>query len=407
MDFYPKPTTTFPNYLFNIFESFSVQKSIDDFTILKQFTNLKTIHALQIPNDYIFDNLPKLEKLYIKDSQLNKNCLSKLTQLKKLSLRYCKFNEDLSLPNHLNNLKLDNYAENDYLIFCNMNQLKHLENLTVTVCKKDYLKELTNLKKLKIHIEKSVDSSFLRNLTNLEYLNITSERILDQDFKNLTKLKYLKIKGFFSGQLIDYLPSLEELHCNFNKIENDAYLKNVERLSLVGRYEPIDLKQFTNLVSLNISSSVDFNGECFLHLINLESLNMASCDTYKIKDEHFINLKKLKSLNISYCNGITGKCFKYLTQLKTLYAEKSEVKEEYLKYLQNIEKLYLTHCNQIVKGEFLLNMNRLNELEVGNEILIFRVEIEKIKKRIEKGELLKEIIKEKVEIEEEIKMSEE
>ncbi|KAL9645768.1 hypothetical protein ABK040_003500 [Willaertia magna] len=328
MNFRPKPTTTFPNYLFDKFQSLSLYK-MDDFKKLKKFTNLKTLRTWKIPNDYIFDNLLKLEEIYIYDRELNNNSLSKLTHLKKLSLQDSKFK--------------------------------------ISVSGYDYL-----------FLRPGVGSNFLPNLTNLEYLDIISEWINGEDFKNLTKLKHLKI-----------------LHCNIDDvIENEAYLKNVKRLSLQ-YYEITDLKQFTNLVKLDISFTRDndhFNSECFLHLINLEKLNMKRSDTKKIKDEHFINLKKLEHLNISYCKGITGECFKYLTHLKTLFAEKSEVKEEYLEHLQNIKKLYLTHCNQILKGEFLLNMNRLNELEVGHLILINRVEIEKIKKRIEKGELLKEII---------------
>ncbi|KAL9645755.1 hypothetical protein ABK040_003487 [Willaertia magna] len=373
MNFHPKPTPTFPNYLFDKFQSLSVWFNMDDFAILKKFTNLKTIHTWKIPNNYIFDNLLKLEEIYIYDSELNNKSLSKLTQLRKLSLQDSKFNADLI---------------DDEIISLNINQLKHLQILTVaTVRDSDYLKELINLKKLIISPFKKtfLDSSNLKNLTNLEYLDFNG-RINDEDFKNLTKLKYLKIQGSFSGKLIDYLPSLEELYCNFKKIKNNnSYLKNVKRLSLQC-CELTDLKQFTNLVKLDISFTCDsdhFNGECFLHLINLEKLNMKRSDTKKIKDEHFINLKKLEHLNISYCKGITGECFKYLTQLKILFAEKSEVKEEYLEHLQNI-------FNSL-----------LNELEVGEDILIFRVEIEKTKKRIEKGELLKEIIKEKKEIEEE------
>ncbi|KAL9645751.1 hypothetical protein ABK040_003483 [Willaertia magna] len=445
MDFNVTPSKSLPHYLFDKLESVAENSLAykKELEMLTKFTNLKILHFSDLSEDYTFKYLPKLEELNIVGGQLKKDSFLNLKHIKKLLLHSCDINNsdlDNCLQNFTNLTELKiincenhekftgkclqklNQLKNLNIMFSliedeNLKNLTNLTKLNISNCDNikgtcfkylknleflkahgtnvKHLNELTKLKKLKISpisFDGETNTSFLKNMTNLEYLEIVVEECDDEDFKNLTKLKYLNLEGSgLSGKFINYLTSLEELQCCVSGIEDDSCLKNVKRLILENTPELTDsyLKQFKNLVKFKLNDIDNINGDCFLDLINLEKLDIAG--TTKIKDEHLINLKKLKSLCISDSTTVTGECFKHFTQLKKLNAATSKVKEEYLECLTRLEKLELTLCPQIENGKFLLNMNGLKDLFIGEDISLLGREIEKLKKRIENGELLKNI----------------
>ncbi|KAL9645104.1 hypothetical protein ABK040_004595 [Willaertia magna] len=90
--------------------------------------------------------------------------------------------------------------------------------------------------------------------------------------------------------------------------------------------------------------------------------------------------------------NITGECLLYLNHLKTLDIERTNVKEEYLMNLLKLNYLNIKDCPNIIKGKFLLNMKKINQIGVSNYLFESDNSINALKQKIENGKTLKEII---------------
>ncbi|KAL9641904.1 hypothetical protein ABK040_000281 [Willaertia magna] len=159
--------------------------------------------------------------------------------------------------------KLDN-LEVLTLFNCNLpnntlQYLNHLKKLYLISINKDIsdnkinLENCINLTELVIFDSTILESS-LQNLINLEKLTLVDNtkevlQYYNVDFSNLSKLKYLNIRGIsIDKNNFNKLPNLEELYLFNNK---------------------------------------DITGECLLKLINLKKLIINDTN---IKDEYLINL---------------------------------------------------------------------------------------------------------------------
>ncbi|KAL9651886.1 hypothetical protein ABK040_000232 [Willaertia magna] len=100
-----------------------------------------------------------------------------------------------------------------------------------------------------------------------------------------------------------------------------------------------------NLTTLTINNCLSINGECFLTLKNLQDLDICYC--HNIKFKYLSNLKKLINLNV----------------------RESGIKDKDLTELNNMKYLNVKYCSELVSGKFLLDMNKLTQLECFEEPL--------------------------------------
>lgn len=128
-----------------------------------------------------------------------------------------------------------------------------------------------------------------------------------------------------------------------------------------------ELKEITNLTSLNISHCceiTDVGLENLSNLIHLDSLNLSNCE--KVTDiglKNLSNLIQLDSLNISKCEKITDIGLNYVS-----------------KYLTNLKSLNIERCNKISDNSMgnLNNLSSLTKLDIGNCDLIGNLGIMRI-----------------------------
>ncbi|KAL9644606.1 hypothetical protein ABK040_015345 [Willaertia magna] len=355
-----------PSYLFQL-KYLNTSQENENNNLLHKFNNLKYLKIQNVPENFIFPNLPFLEELIIRKSTLHQNTLINLQQqLKIIDIHCCKLNDNcLSYLNNLQELNLicDKISGECLQNFKNLIKLNAHFSIDYNDDFTKYVKNLTNLKHLTIRYSEPINNSnFLKKLTNLEYLSVILEDIYEEDFKNLTKIKILNISG--------------------NILSENCFTNLV------------------NLIELNVNNSTNFTGKCLLNLTNLERLKVMDTN---VKDEYFKNLKKLKQVNLSYCNEITvlcvrkcenltGKCFEYLVNLKSLYIfRNNSIKEENLEKLVNLNDLSFFKCPQLLKkGNYLLNMNKLKTIDFKKEIGSRKI-INEVKEKIRNGESLEQI----------------
>ncbi|KAL9641726.1 hypothetical protein ABK040_007403 [Willaertia magna] len=356
-----------PNYLFERLEKL-ILKSDSDLTILFKFKNLKSLTVKNLQNTQLSLLPNTLQKLKLKQTNLNTNNLSHLSQqLKSLQFfDYCDVKDEY-LKDFINLQKLTiSYIFSvtcDCLIYLNNLQELNAESILI---KDEHLQNLMNLKKLNIelHVYNNVNlkdeylinckmlqvlnvngcdnlfGSFLQNLQNLNSLYMSNTNIEERylnNLNNLTKLNIFNCKQI-SGKCLLKLINLKILSCNNIK---DEYLVNL-----------------INLQHLFIVGCQVITGKCLLTLQNLVKLD---ADHTNIKDDYFVNLKKLKTLNISHCKLFEGYGLKNLTNLEELIADHTNVKDEHLMNLKNLRELRIINCKNII-GECFMNMLKLKRL---------------------------------------------
>ncbi|KAL9648807.1 hypothetical protein ABK040_003740 [Willaertia magna] len=376
---------------------------------LNQLKKLSIFDNYSITDDSL-NELINLEEFYINGCSFTGICLQNFTNLKILDITDSNIKDDFLL--NLNNLKeLKLYNCRNILGNCLQNLIK-LEHLSIQTCSNitninQYLNNLTNLKYLKIYFcssDEFLTSNSLQNLTNLEYLEIRGKEFYDKDFCNLTKLKTLKInkidcfelEEMLTGAFLPYLTNLEILDCNF--IVEEKYCKNLKHLktlSLWGLDNIIseDLSYLKNIKTISLFSSLsnhqeDITGECLINMINLTRLQVIGT---KIKDEHLINLTKLKYLDVSDCKNIIGDCLFNLCQLEELKISGTNIKDEHLENLINLKELHAFECVNLNSGKFLLNMNELNTFFFEKDMFIDG-QIEELRKLVRNEITLREYL---------------
>ncbi|KAL9648968.1 hypothetical protein ABK040_008348 [Willaertia magna] len=374
-----------PNFIFKL-ETISTFKN--NLELLNNFINLKNLYIIFLSKNCTLNlnkleylnvnygifhkntlNLKKLKVLKISHIQNAESCLNELNSLQKLKisstpqfkgdcLKNFKDLKELNLTN-LPNLEEDNFNELKQLTTLKLyhcpnitgnflQNLKDLQNLKIIDCNKfentlQNIGPLINLKKLTIKTY-NTNSNFIKNLINLEYLKIQAKDLQDTDFYNLNNLQYLSIEGIGSvGDCFKYLNNLQTLKCDLELIKNLNDIKHIKKLYILSMPKNIidkDLLQFTNIIQL-------------------------------------------------YCHSdILGDCFSYLNKLqKLIIINNTNITDNHLEHLVNIEMLKIDNCPNIVNGKFLLTMKNLKKFKVGFK----SIKIEKAKEQIVKGFTLKNI----------------
>ncbi|KAL9652025.1 hypothetical protein ABK040_000366 [Willaertia magna] len=317
-------------------------------------------------------NLTNLEDLNICDIDINDSQLSHLNKLKTLSISSYKITGECfsSLPNLE---KLTVFSSLYKIKDENFVHLKKLKHMVSGNCKEYleaprtpimdvHLMNFNNLKELIVDSCKNLTGECFYYLTNLEYLSINETNIKDDYFENLTQLKKLSMNNCMNitGKSFNNLTKLEELYAT-GSLLNDNNLQNctnLQKLNLSNCYNVFGngLTKMTKLEKLIINECQNFNGENLKYLSN--SLDYLEADQVKLKDEHFMNLSKLRVLKIAYNNNITGEGLVNLTNLKNLGIYKCVNVSG--KYLTNLSKLeFLSFRETKVRNEDLVNLKRL------------------------------------------------
>ncbi len=205
---------------------------------------LKKLEGLRVySDDYsgleYADNLKELTFLFNEDIEITDiSSVSKLTQLKKLSIQYCKKLEDLSAISSLSNL------QELYIEHC-----PEIEDLSA-------ISNLPNLRKLYISsCDKIEDLSAISNLSNLQELDISS----------CYKIKDLSaISGLFN------LKSLNIRNLDITDISPISKLENLEELSLSSCDKVNGIKPLYDLIEKNGLS------------VNADDINLSDDDKVEI-----------------------------------------------------------------------------------------------------------------------------
>lgn len=259
-----------------------------------------------------------------------------------------------------------------------LGDLTALESLTIVdteIARADFLKELQNLKVLRLSgnfwLE---DMSALGEVPNLEYLELSINPSYGMQYeytsvKNLKNLEKLVLKNIYELDFLYELDQLKDLKIDFTYCDNFmapiAQMNNLERLSLISCYSKSPdnyacLKELPNLKYLRMEG-MDFTEpvEELFSLENVEELHIVSCNM-EVSPSNVLVSDKLKVLDLSATN------FRMMpVHGEYIYMgyEDTETFQKVLdKYLQvaSLEELYLDWCN----FEDLSGVENLSNLEV-------------------------------------------
>ncbi|KAL9656784.1 hypothetical protein ABK040_004321 [Willaertia magna] len=343
---------------------------------LQYFKNLRFLHIRNCSNmdDELLLNCKQLTNINV--SFCNKifgNCFKELNELKHLNINYC-YNVKEDFLNNLNNLESLNIIECKNIFGHCLQNLQQLQTLNIKVHSVTQLNILIHLKNLKnLHIvfikDKNTETTiFLLNLINLEKLYLKSFKdfiFRDEDFYNLKNLKFLKIVtkknnlSKFTGKYTQYCTKLEKISCNVSfEVKYLDYLTNIKFLNLQNIKENIyfnkAFSQFKKLEKLKLSSKFEI-------IINNDPTDLQLFTNLK-----HLTLQKLINLNVS----------------------ELDIEDKDLMELNNIQYLNVTYCPKLVSGTFLLNMNKLIHLVCLEDEDLNKIEIDKVKNEIKKGNTL-------------------
>ncbi|KAL9644640.1 hypothetical protein ABK040_015379 [Willaertia magna] len=410
-----------PNYFFNNLHYLNIYYS--NYCSLQKCTKLKALGiSCSDINDTILENMLDLKGLHLHYcNNITGTCFKNLKQLLTLHLDCVNIADNyLTDLQNLQNLCLTQCTTLTGTFLQNLNQLTFL-NLLNTNIDNTYLSSLTNLKILKVKGNSHLNIDLLNNLTKLEVLNIEINNITDNDINHLINLKKLKLVGNstnFTGDSLNNFKKLESLclkgtfnnlkeeniSCLVNLVELYVFqpthvistlsfsvkclrnLTKLEKLTLQLNSEVEDnyLLQLKNIKQLIVPNSENFTGKCLIDSFNLTELNVSHT---KMEEKYLFNFKNLTKLNLSNCRNFTGECLLHLNNLTKLNINNTKISEEYLFNLTKLEKLKMYNCPNIVFGNFLIHLNRLQCLQcydtiVENEDLI------DLKEQLQQGSIL-------------------
>ncbi|KAL9653391.1 hypothetical protein ABK040_002027 [Willaertia magna] len=319
-------------------------------TFLRKCINLKIldINYIREIDENDFYNLKNLQKLTISGDGLLDNCFDYLINLEELDC------------------ELENIA--------NINRIKNLKRIKIRTVPKSFvekdLENFTNIVKFNAPYVYNITGKYLGNNLNLTKLFVMGTQINDKYILNLNKLKRLsliKCKNI-TGECLqkNFMKNLTELRLSETNVP-EKYLTNFKQLKIL------------------YFSCCNITGD---YLKNLTTLTKLYVSQTNIRDECLIKLKQLTHLDVSHCKFITGECLLHLNNLQHLYINDTNIKEEYLIHLVTLKELCIKNCPNIINGQFLLKNKKITFIDIFNESAI-----SEIKKRIENGKTIKEILR--------------
>jgi len=280
-------------------------KSKED-VIFEPIKKLKNLSSLYIDNskgarttmryvvgDYLssFTNLKKFEAREYTFSQESFDALSKLSNLKEITLTECGFGDDLELDSLKNLKKLEILNILGTTEHC----LETIDTYGGNHCPLDEIPEaifkLTNLKRLVINHQKEIDVEalkYIKNLKNLQYLDLAALRLneVPESISSLKNLVYLNLEDNYLTEVpssLSKLKNLQELVLSEN---------NINTL-------PDELGNLNNLKTLNLRiNNLTTLPRGLVTIKNLENLDL-ELNAITTIPENIARMKNLKNLNLN------------------------------------------------------------------------------------------------------------
>ncbi|KAL9652003.1 hypothetical protein ABK040_000344 [Willaertia magna] len=304
----------------------------------------KAFHTLFSSNT--IDNYENLKYLILWGNLLVKENNEK----QQFDICWFSFSEE-SIDLYLGEVKSGNGKAFDRLqekfITLGFHYLKHLKILNQNNFKTEYINNLVNLEYL--HINYITDTTFLQNLINLEYLN--TDYLNNKDLINLQNLKVLELNGNDFDKVLNFTG------------DGFIYLINLESLEMgnIINFNEENLKYLLNLKYFDYLNKI--SGKYLKYLTKLEEALITLNENFK--EKYLQNLLNLECLTIEGSNSFKGLYLNNLINLTYLQIPKTEVHDEHLNKLINLTHLNIKKCKNIT-GECLLNLNKLNFLDISN-----------------------------------------
>jgi len=438
LDFESAPRTYRNNNKFTFDKKFMSRFDCDslptNYEVLKTLTNLKELYfgGILDMSDNIFPNIPKSVELlwigeerppqHLKLTQKMVDELSKLTNLKSLSIWETEIGENLNFRKFKNLRKLTTlqitFDQPNLYSFTNYvqgNVLKYCKNLKELVIENGEFDEnnlnaigyLTKLNKLTLRYPKFIGEtnfSSLKKLKNLTILELhCSEngdevKNLSPNFFYLTKLKsFSNINCGYQG---DFIPTSSDNSLTWANLKNLEYLGmyyysdsqyhkkifDIKYLSDIPSIKdvrirntgyssiPESIENLKNLELLEISynqDSVDSLPKSIGNLEKLRILDISSNHITSLPDE-IGNLKNLGELYF-YNNGMTSlpESIGNLTHLYTLDGPVNEITEipDSIGNLTNLLIIDLSHNKISELPESMKNLSNLEALIINNNYI--------------------------------------
>lgn len=183
----------------------------------RQLNNYLTYKLDKLEEQYTIEELNQVDELVIdNDENLDISILKYFTNLKTLEIRNIEVNEDIL----------------DIIL-----SLKNLTNLKFQLCEIENVSKIKDLNLTSLHLDcsKIENYEFIYELTNLEELTLTSVKIDINKLNNLTNLKYLNISHSICTNDVLNIEKIEKLYIDNSNIKDIEFTKkliNLKELSL-------------------------------------------------------------------------------------------------------------------------------------------------------------------------------
>ena len=383
----------------SFYDGGKIPKEIKKFKNLEEFIAIPNVKLKVLPKELL--SLPKLKKLTLLCSDLNKNELCKLSQIDSLeSIILFSVNKDLQLPScmsRLENIKYAGlYSENFkkpnqvFDVICewkNLEQLKIFKfgQLKVVPAKIKNLKKLTTLDMGTLNDDFDYSTTFRRmESLPIENLDLTGGTLTSfpAEIKYLKRLTTLTMSNMNSN--FDYVTTfrrmedlpIKNLSLSSNSLidlpEGIKYLKELEYIDLSNRYsqtpppgeeankeycgsefQQIDeqIIELANLEKINFNGSCAIDGENTIKILSkhpkIREIDFSGCNIKNIPEE-IRNFKSLEKIDFSNNPNLDlADLFVKLSAIETLKElnisfEDSKPLPKEIGLLENIETLNIS-----------------------------------------------------------------
>jgi hypothetical protein len=368
------------------------------FTPLKELKKLVLIANSKI-DENIFDEFANLEHLHL-------TCFCTFESKKIYMIEKLKKIKNLILKFFTCRLDIDNFH---FLKQCKSLNFLHLEGINYQrKNKSDFFHQIKNVEKLSLNDESDkLNCKNIAILTNLKQLDVSwcdQNDITNNSFKDLKKMKVLKMNGSFprvhhclNNEIFKYLKNLSTLEISgCNKFSDDIfkYLNNLNYLDvsnckqLNGKYfyalkklRHLDIsntsigdESFTNhinhIVNFKAESCQNITTNVLKNFRGIEGLDISHIKGSLIRSEDFQFIEnKLKVLKINDCTSLDSTLFQYTQNLIRLDMEcciQKKMSGQNFKWLKNLKHLNMSHCIQsTIHKKHFLHLKKLNYIDVA------------------------------------------
>ncbi|MEZ6113747.1 MAG: hypothetical protein R3C99_22460 [Pirellulaceae bacterium] len=312
---------------------------------LSKVATLKTINLM--PRSGVADagvaalaKLPKLENLYMQQSDITDETLKSLAKVPTLKrLRVIRTN--------ITDEGLKHLAACENLELLDMKECQYIYEMGLA-----YIKDLKKLRSLTPGNNQISDASmeYVSGLTNLVALRLDDGSLSDEGMKhlaNLTKLRELYLTRTFVGdaglQYVSQMPEMEKLSLRASAVTSAG----MKHLSGLKKLKELDLSECFAVADEGMADLAP--------ITSLVDLNLWSTRVGDAGVEHIAALKNLESLNLDK-TGLTDAGMKFVGQLpkvEFMHLGTTKITDEGLKQLtgmKNLETLVVTHCEGVTQA---------------------------------------------------------